>query len=533
MKFFNKCPISREEVINIITTKITQEITGTTIGCASTVCDDVADLQAVNHRIFISDGITTEEIAVGETITLAENVATKVKPIVSETNTFAFAIDVTGATDGQVFTYDEDTDTIIWKNLSDLVFDIGKTLFVSKEGVDATGLRESLNTHYLTISAALADSLEGDTIQVYPGTYEEGIINLDSLIDETNGYSKLTLNLIGNVIIDGSIVGTKYGLDILGKSATISSTEEVAINLTGTNSRETVIDLFRVQCGSINHCLKLDTFLGADVKIKYTNNVVTGGVQALGAVDIKNVETLKYQGESIYSYYSGDNYMVKLFNIGLLDFKVLKLTNSDFYKSIYIEQCSGYVTINYVKTGFQGFKIINSNLKLINSSIKGRDDTSNIIQIEGHIGLTSKVIFSSCHIEGETPTDENPPSPQTINLINIGIPTVGTSDYCNVKFEQTTITQINSDTNAGCIGISGDCAASHTNIWLQNCHQYSASEITYIAFDCGSSTFMGDDANVYYYGSNTSNGQVTAAGNTNFIGTLTSDTDFVSNIDLI
>ena len=65
MKFFNGCSLSREEVINIVNSYVTivkNEITGTIIPCADTICDDVATLQAVNHRFFISDGISTEEV---------------------------------------------------------------------------------------------------------------------------------------------------------------------------------------------------------------------------------------------------------------------------------------------------------------------------------------------------------------------------------------------------------------------------------------------------------------------------------------
>ncbi len=47
------------------------------------------------------------------------------------------------------------------------------TVFVTKDGVDATGLRERLDRPFLTIAAGLAAALTGDQIVIGPGTFAE------------------------------------------------------------------------------------------------------------------------------------------------------------------------------------------------------------------------------------------------------------------------------------------------------------------------------------------------------------------------
>jgi len=50
---------------------------------------------------------------------------------------------------------------------------IGKTLYVSTLGADASAIAYNLNHHYSTITAAKNAALSGDTIVVFPGTYTE------------------------------------------------------------------------------------------------------------------------------------------------------------------------------------------------------------------------------------------------------------------------------------------------------------------------------------------------------------------------
>lgn len=54
-----------------------------------------------------------------------------------------------------------------------LVINLGGVRFVSKNGNDATGTIGRQDRPYLTVQAAIAASANGDTIAVYPGTYNE------------------------------------------------------------------------------------------------------------------------------------------------------------------------------------------------------------------------------------------------------------------------------------------------------------------------------------------------------------------------
>lgn len=50
---------------------------------------------------------------------------------------------------------------------------LNNSLFVAKNGSDATGTRARLDLPFLTITAAVAAALAGDTIIIYPGDYDE------------------------------------------------------------------------------------------------------------------------------------------------------------------------------------------------------------------------------------------------------------------------------------------------------------------------------------------------------------------------
>lgn len=67
-----------------------------------------------------------------------------------------------------IFTESARADTISTATLNVVV---GNTVFVSKSGDDATGLRQSLKYHFLTVEAAMAVAVAGDIVVVYPGTY--------------------------------------------------------------------------------------------------------------------------------------------------------------------------------------------------------------------------------------------------------------------------------------------------------------------------------------------------------------------------
>lgn len=104
---------------------------------------------------------------------------------------------------------------------------VGNSLFVDKDGVDATGTRERFDKPFLTYAAAKAVALTGDTIYVRPGTYnasnlekagivlnvwlEDGAIisytgSTKSVVDDgpDGAAADITLNIGGDGVITSS-----------------------------------------------------------------------------------------------------------------------------------------------------------------------------------------------------------------------------------------------------------------------------------------------------------------------------------------
>lgn len=78
-----------------------------------------------------------------------------------------------GANDNYVLTSDSNG-VGTWQPLSPEL-NVGNSVFVSKSGDDATGVRGRFDRQFLTIQAAVNAWQEGDTIIIYPGTYDEQV----------------------------------------------------------------------------------------------------------------------------------------------------------------------------------------------------------------------------------------------------------------------------------------------------------------------------------------------------------------------
>lgn len=63
----------------------------------------------------------------------------------------------------------------------DTSINVANTVFVSKDGVDSTGLRERFDKHFLTITAAQTAAVAGDTIVIYPGTYTDNSLGKNGI----------------------------------------------------------------------------------------------------------------------------------------------------------------------------------------------------------------------------------------------------------------------------------------------------------------------------------------------------------------
>lgn len=88
---------------------------------------------------------------------------------------------------------------------------IGRMLIVSSLGNDATGTRQDVVFHFLTLDAALAAAIDGDTIVMYPGDYVTASVDGLAVADF------LTIFCFPGVTITGTIFnGTKEGFKLLG-----------------------------------------------------------------------------------------------------------------------------------------------------------------------------------------------------------------------------------------------------------------------------------------------------------------------------
>jgi len=108
---------------------------------------------------------------------------------------------------------------------------IGKTLYVSKLGDDATAIPYDIANHYLTITAAKTDAVAGDTIVVHPGTYSE---------------TDLYKNGVNYHFINGAILeltGTDVAFNVNDISAKCKVTGDLEVISSGLTQNVTVLQV--------------------------------------------------------------------------------------------------------------------------------------------------------------------------------------------------------------------------------------------------------------------------------------------------
>lgn len=118
--------------------------------------------------------------------------------------------------DGNDLVTDSDAGTITVPGGGSSALSVGNTLFVDKDGVDATGTRERFDKPYLTITEATSDSLSGDAIEIRPGTYDERSKGKNgvSLRFAPGTRSTYSGSAIGGTVFDDSVLyGTNGAID--------------------------------------------------------------------------------------------------------------------------------------------------------------------------------------------------------------------------------------------------------------------------------------------------------------------------------
>ncbi len=123
---------------------------------------------------------------------------------------------------------------------------LGKTLYVSKLGDDATAVPYDIANHYLTITAAKNDAVTGDTIVVHPGTYSE-----------TNLYKNgVNYHFINGAILE--LTGTDVAFGVNDISAKCKITGDLEVISSGLTQNVTVLQVLTInavvffECKNIN-----------------------------------------------------------------------------------------------------------------------------------------------------------------------------------------------------------------------------------------------------------------------------------------
>lgn len=529
MKFFNDCSVTREEVINIVNSYVTNvknEITGTIIPCADTVCDDVStlkidvdNLEAVNHRFFISDGVTTEEINIGETVNLLEDVDTKVKPFVSASNNFGFTIDTTGATDNQVFTYDSGTGTIVWQDITSIITPVdtlvGNTLFVSKQGDDATGVRENKTKHYLTLNAAIADAQSGDTIIVSNGVYNETNTNINSI---NNALTSLNIVLEDTVTLNTFIECASKDLSIVGKNSTLDGGVQSALHFTGIGTTNLFVDLFKVTSSVGSSTIYIDNVNSADLNIHYLFNLKPnnsgGNPLTLGAFDTSTISYKGFQNYLANNNITGLNIQINNASVAYLDIdKLYTSVNSGGVSVTASTTNEHFINIKNAFIGQEGIKVTDANAVFDIEKLQIAPNADSGIKLRGTDSLNrTKVTFKDCEISGDVGGISQ--TNFSNSLILIGVLNSDVDDYVDLKIKNCTLSNINADANSGCIAVKGACGSnSNAIIFSQNSHYFTNGtypfETLYYTFG---TCYLTNNVEVQLIGSTTSNKALALAG---------------------
>ena len=117
------------------------------------------------------------------------------------------------------------------------------TLYVAKNGNDATGARNNASFPFLTIGAAIAASLVGDAILVSPGTYdEEGLTLQGRTLIGTGGWEHTVLG-VDPTLATTNIITLDSDAYIQGFGINVPKTAFAGINCTQTGGTNSIYDI--------------------------------------------------------------------------------------------------------------------------------------------------------------------------------------------------------------------------------------------------------------------------------------------------
>lgn len=133
---------------------------------------------------------------------------------------------------------------------------MGRTLYVSSLGNNATATRQDIVFHYLTLDAALTAAIAGDLIIMHPGFYTcSNALGL-SVVDSLTIYANPGVNISGSIF-----KGFKTGFKLTGH-ADITCDNGSPQSL---SSRIGVTGLIYIECNSITSIGGLNNYTGGDL----------------------------------------------------------------------------------------------------------------------------------------------------------------------------------------------------------------------------------------------------------------------------
>lgn len=173
---------------------------------------------------------------------------------------------------------------------------VGNSLFVNKSGNDGTGTRNRMDLPFLTIGAAKSAASSGDTIFVFPGSYDEYDIMKNGVnlhffngasVDNTSASGAIfkdTTGMTVNITGDGVFTDTSYAVfDITHASAVINAKGRLisgAANTVSISNGDVTLEFGLITASASGGAVVLISGTTATVtfnRTKIKNTAATGG----------------------------------------------------------------------------------------------------------------------------------------------------------------------------------------------------------------------------------------------------------------
>lgn len=405
---------------------------------------------------------------------------------------------------------------------------IGNTLFVSKLGVDGTGERQNLTKHFLTVTAALAKAKDGDTIVIYPGTYDEGVLTVTDI--------NLSIIAVGDVTLKSNITvsnasGSIVDLNIKGEFLKLLQSNEAVIGINATAA----IDLY-IECDSIDSGTSVVDFINTVGNLLHLKcDSMTGDNKLVYSEALTfnaNINRINHNKITVYAFDVTD--------AANFDFNVEKFigTGADAGSLLLTATtCKGKMRVGSSDYLYhKSLHFDESKIKLYDSILLGHTTESfGILSVISSLDNTSYTLVEGCRLESKPSNAET----YARNVVVLGEDGLVT-DKLEIKFKNTTIINRstlndggNPNLNTGCVGYLGVGGSSNLETWYQNCYLFSASLFYFTPYDVGASVFMGDGATINCIGGNMTNAAKVAVivdATFTFAGSFTEETGLIKEM---